>query len=446
MRVQTVISNAVLISAISALVNLAAAGSAAACSCVPPSVESSYLAASDVAFVDVRRTYVSSDSRYYVGYVARIFKGCLQEGQRVILKTPVSSATCGAELRFRRYLINGQRAGEFLGVPVLSITLCSYDRQVSELTERDLGFLNGRMVCCGDCTCADGSEPVQCLVDPCSVAPACDEGACVANYCGGCNAEFYDAFGEAVCEGPTECKSDADCAADAWCREVKSDGTTEPSYACVPFVGEGARCNGFTLPWMYERCEPHLTCDTPDYVADAPGVCRRSCERSEDCPSGSYCASDKLCEEDGACEREVDCSLPGNDYGHIECVGHGVCSLEGACGWVCEAPECVDVAGFDFGPCDAVLGWGVSDGSCRELSGCSAGDFVLFGSGEECKKACDAGSCNDLSGIDFGACKRLLGVGVVAGQCQEIGGCDSAGHTLFDDVGSCERACLNAAP
>ena len=389
MRVQTLILKAALITAISALANLTTAGRAAACSCVLPSVESSYNSASDVAYVDVRRTYVLRDTRYYVGYVARTFKGCLREGQRVILKTPASGATCGAELRLRPYLINGNRAGGFLGTPVLSISLCSYDRQVTELTEQDLSFLNGRTVCCGDaCSCADGTEPVQCFVDPCSVAPACAEGQCMANYCGGCNAEFYDPSGERVCQGPETCTTDQDCDAASWCRQVKTDGTTEPSYECVPFVGQGARCNGFTLPWMYERCEPQLTCDTPDFVADARGVCRSSCESNADCTEGSYCASDKLCDDDGACERELDCNVEGNDYAHIECLGHGVCDLLGACGWECEAPECVDLSGFAFGPCDAVLGWAVLGGSCRELSGCSAGDFKLFASSDECRKAC----------------------------------------------------------
>jgi hypothetical protein len=389
MRLQSLILNAALISAISAFVNVATAGRAAACSCFPPSVESSYHYASDVAYIDVLGTFRSSDTRYYVGYVARTFKGCLYERQRVILKTPVSSATCGAELGFERYLINGQRTGSFLGTPVLSINLCSYDRPVGELSEQDVAFLNGRTVCCGDaCSCADGSQPVHCLVDPCSVAPACAEGECVANYCGGCSAEFYDQRGEPVCEGPVACKADEDCDGDSWCRPVQSDGSTDSTYECVLFVGEGARCNGFTLPWLYERCEPQLTCDTPDNVADAPGVCRASCESDADCREGSYCASDKLCDDDGACEREVDCNLPGNNYAHIECVGHGVCSLEGRCGWQCKAPQCVDLAGYDFGPCKRLLGAGVIDGQCQEIGGCDAMGFDLFQDVESCRKTC----------------------------------------------------------
>jgi eight-cysteine-cluster-containing protein len=87
---------------------------------------------------------------------------------------------------------------------VLSIDSCDYNPAVSALTEHDREFLEQRQVCCGDaCTCADGTAPVNCFADPCSVAPACSEGTCQANYCGGCNAEFYDENGYAVCENPS---------------------------------------------------------------------------------------------------------------------------------------------------------------------------------------------------------------------------------------------------
>lgn len=385
MRMQSLILESAVIATLVALVNIATASRARACSCLAPTVASSYHSASDVAYIDIRRTFVASDTRYYVGYVAQTFKGCLVAAQRVILKTPVSSATCGSELRLlRRYLINGNAAGSVLGTRVLSISLCSYDRQVSELSEQDQAFLNGRSVCCGDkCGCADGSQPVQCLVEPCSMAPYCPDGECVANYCGGCNAEFFDERGELVCEGPSECASDADCASGTWCRQAQSGG-----YECVPFVGEGSRCAGFTLPWLYQRCEPGLTCDTPELIADAPGICRPSCKSSADCKELSYCASDKLCDDDGACEREVDCNLPGNLYAAPKCLGYGVCGQDQHCGWVCGSPQCVNLAGLELGPCDAVLGWGVIDGRCTALSGCSAEPFKLFASSDECRNTC----------------------------------------------------------
>jgi hypothetical protein len=51
---------------------------------------------------------------------------------------------------------------------------------------------------------------------------------------------------------------------------------------------------------------------------------------------------------------------------------------------------CTDLLGYDFGPCDAVLGWGVIEGVCVEVSGCEADPFTLFTSSEECTTACRA--------------------------------------------------------
>ena len=41
--------------------------------------------------------------------------------------------------------------------------------------------------------CPDGSQPVNCLVNPCEYAscPAIKNAKCVADYCGGCNARWY---------------------------------------------------------------------------------------------------------------------------------------------------------------------------------------------------------------------------------------------------------------
>lgn len=366
----------------------ASSRAAEACSCLVPTVENSYNSSSDVVTAAVSFGFTIGGTQYYLARVQRTFKGCLAAGDWVVLRTPASSATCGVELTARRYLINGQEDGRQFGLPALRIGLCGYNQPVADLTERDLAFLDGRTVCCGDtCGCADGSLPVQCFVDPCQVAPECSLGECVANYCGGCNAEFYDDLGNAVCQpGDSECVNDEDCPSGEWCRQAPPDGTT---YECVPFVGEGAACNGFRPPWSFERCAEGLTCDLPDFIADAPGVCRSACP-AEGCGDGAYCASDGLCDRDGACEREIDCNVSGNEYPHIACVGHGICDESGQCGWECGNPQCVDLGGADFGPCDAVLGWGVENGRCAQLSGCSSGAYSLFETAEACVLACTA--------------------------------------------------------
>jgi eight-cysteine-cluster-containing protein len=191
---------------------------------------------------------------------------------------------------------------------------------VAELTNRDQAFLAGREVCCGgECCCANGEQPVQCFAQPCSVAPACEEAAvCVDNYCGGCNAEFYDAVGNAVCQASSPCNSDTDCAADRWCRQVAAPATGSE---CVPLAGEGESCGGFRPASSFERCAPGLICDTPDFIADAPGICRaEECSSDADCSrtgcSCQLCAAESVittCEfrEEYACYADPDITACG---------------------------------------------------------------------------------------------------------------------------------------
>jgi eight-cysteine-cluster-containing protein len=193
------------------------AGVADACSCVPSSVESSYQLSSDVVTARPLFGFVVASEQRYLAQVTATFKGCTRKGQLVLLTTPSSSATCGASLQLgTEYLINGDRDGSAFGLPKLGFNLCGYNLPADELSAPDREFLDGRTVCCGDeCRCADGSQPVACFANPCDVTPACQEAArCEANYCGGCNAEFYDEGGRAVCEPepePGACSSDSDC-------------------------------------------------------------------------------------------------------------------------------------------------------------------------------------------------------------------------------------------
>ena len=442
---------------------IADAQRARACTCLPPTVESSYQNSTDVVQARVLFGLFVGSQVWYLAEVQRTFKGCLSPNERVLLTTPNSSAACGVTLSAgNSYLLNGDDSGTFFGTARLAITLCDYNPLWNTLSDHDRDFLAGRTVCCGtDCTCADGSDPVACLVDPCQVAPECPDGECVANYCGGCNAEFYDANGYAVCD--SACQQDEDCPEDRWCRASSPASNPEDSVGasagvptagmeCVPFVGEGETCNGFTLPWFYERCEPWLSCDLIDLIPDAPGRCRLPCEDNDDCQKPAYCASDKLCDSDGGCEHDVDCNLPGNDYIHIECVGHGVCdSASQQCGWKCGDPQCVDVTGYDFGPCDAVLGWAVVGEQCAEVSGCDSGPLNLFDSELECNSACIdtcadpecAPTCENLAGHDFGPCEAVLGWAVVGDECRQVSGCSAAPLVLHPSADSCKRRCFD---
>ena len=102
---------------------------------------------------------------------------------------------------------------------------------------------------------------------------------------------------------------------------------------------------------------------------------------------------------------------------------------------------CEDLAGFDFGDCEAILGWGVIDGDCQLIVGCSS-PVPLFATQAECEAACiPQPTCDDLGDIDFGPCDNVLGYGLIDGDCTEISGCESP-VPLFATVEECIAECV----
>ena len=181
-------------------------------------------------------------------------------------------------------------------------------------------------------------------------------------------------------EPTSRCLEDAECGEGQWCRQAESGGRE-----CVPFVGEGASCNGFTLAFLFERCLPGLRCDTPPFTADAPGVCRAECEDSSDCEESDYCATDGTCRADSECDVPVDCQQSGNLFPQILCIGYPTCGdFGGNCGFSCGDPRCIDLRGADFGDCERLLGYGRVGDSCQPISGCSTTQ-TLFESEEDCE-------------------------------------------------------------
>ncbi|MDJ0864833.1 MAG: hypothetical protein QNK03_01910 [Myxococcota bacterium] len=385
------------------------AASADACSCLPPNLPRSYNASTDVLRAQILLSVDLGANRFHIARVQRAYKGCYQRGQLVFLGTPQSSAACGVRFaRGQTVLVTGIHARNM--PRILFIHSCDANVRWESLAPEDVEFLESRFNCCGDrCACVN-DDLVQCFADPCTVASCPDSDTCVSNYCGGCNAEFYDEFSQLVCHAcdddgdcgfgqrcsaggrcrtETACRDDSDCARDAWCSPTV-DGTNE----CRPFQQEGDWCGGFTPVWAQARCAPDLVCtDFPPFIADAPGICRRPCASNDDCEVDEYC-SGAACRDDGTCRNAVDCAVPGNDYPHIACVGHPTCATDGLsgpghCGWECGDPRCIDVARADFGACAAVLGVGVVDGQCVGVSGCSSEPVEIFSSLEECQQRCE---------------------------------------------------------
>lgn len=183
------------------LVSLAVtARPAKACSCIFPTLAGSYASHDAVFSATITAENVVGQTRQYTATVDTGYKGCFQYGEEVTLLTHIHGATCGITLNVGdKYLITGTN----VFFSTYSIGLCGYNRPFATLTPAEIQFLDTRFNC-GDCV---NSNLVSCIVDPCTTA-SCPDGNCVANYCGGCNAEFYDDAGFPVC---TPCTSNADC-------------------------------------------------------------------------------------------------------------------------------------------------------------------------------------------------------------------------------------------
>ena len=273
-----------------------------ACTCLPgPGIEHLYASAEHVVRVNVRREVrrihrrrgvatSGGTTRTYRAKVKESLKGCLPRGRILKIVTAIDSGLCGAVLHPRKEYVVALRAGDR---NVFEVNACDFLREASTLTPHELEFLETRSECCGDdCRCTSNDE-VSCVVDPCQLE-SCGDATCIANYCGGCTAEFFDSSGTPTCtacetdfdcgvgQGCTgglcvaeaACGDDTDCPAQSWCRPTAAGGS-----ACVPFAAEGRSCGGFTPPWAFRRCQPGSECRRAQPVPgtpvtpDSPGIC-----------------------------------------------------------------------------------------------------------------------------------------------------------------------------
>lgn len=176
---------------------------AEACSCMQPSAVRSTSDSDNVFRGRVIKKKTFGTDRYFKFKVKRTYKGCYEAGDIVYLRTAVSSATCGQNLNSGgRYLITGDNSSNPAGDPIVTFNMCGYNVLFNTTTSAERDYLNSRYVDCPGAYqgCADGGPMVSCFIDPCTTGQVCTTGTCTANYCGGCNAEFYDASGNATCD------------------------------------------------------------------------------------------------------------------------------------------------------------------------------------------------------------------------------------------------------
>ncbi len=213
---------------IATLVLILAAGApdsaARACTCLPtPGIEHVYASATHVVRVrirqEVRRVHrrgglptVGNRTRAFRAKVKESFKGCLRRGRILKLVTSSDGGLCGAQLDPRREYVVALGEGDR---NVFAINACDFIRRARSLTAAEWNFLDTRLQCCnGRCRCT-GSDPTSCFADPCQL-DSCGDASCTANFCGGCNAEFFRPDGQPVC---TPCSGPFDCGAGQACSE-----------------------------------------------------------------------------------------------------------------------------------------------------------------------------------------------------------------------------------
>lgn len=149
---------------------------------------------------------------------------------------------------------------------------------------------------------ADSTTPcngVDCLVDPCSVTTcsAYPTATCTPNYCGGCNADFFDTSGAnvtALCDSvattTTACNT-VNCLVDPC---MFATCSAYPAAVCISNYCGGCNAEFFNAgtdvtvlcDTIATTVSPPLSCPPP-----GPGLCVEACSPDTVCPSGQLCCS-----------------------------------------------------------------------------------------------------------------------------------------------------------
>ncbi|XP_064403941.1 kielin/chordin-like protein isoform X2 [Halichondria panicea] len=145
---------------------------------------------------------------------------------------------------------------------------------------------------------------VRCIADPCVVSscPNIPNVKCESNYCGGCNAVFYDAEGNDVTAGCVDGPTCDDGSALALCFTNPCDVSRCPSFpdaVCQANYCGGCNAwyfNGTDRANVTDMCGTNrptplefLQCPIPD--SDVIGTCVQSCRSHDNCTGGSLCCS-----------------------------------------------------------------------------------------------------------------------------------------------------------
>ncbi|XP_078001185.1 uncharacterized protein LOC144453723 isoform X3 [Glandiceps talaboti] len=273
---------------------------------------------------------------------------------------------------------------------------------------------NNRKVNCEEPRpCPDGSTMYNCLVDPCQVTecPANPDARCEANYCGGCNAEFFDEYNMKVsCEEPRRCPDDQPpvfCETNP-CQDIECEAN--PRAQC-----QINNCGNCTAEFFLNNII--VNCEVP--TGPKPGSCPRveeyDCEHDQDeCMNDRDCIEELKCCTNGCvmlCTVPVDVPKCQRNY---ECLNGGTCEY-GSCrcmaryyGDLCENYEDLSCVGSD--------GTIYADGETMmpdECNTCTCSGGALVCTLMICEHRCPDGiPATDANGLDI-----FCGLGPIRQEC-----------------------------
>lgn len=170
-----------------------------ACRCPPLDVVQATRAHEHAFVAWVKSSRTTRTHALFDVVVRRTASSCLPVGQTITVASPLT--TCTASLPLRSAVLVFGDTGWVGGRRVVLTDSCSGNRPAASLTADEIAYLGSRTLTCGGTTtCADGTLPVSCFVDPCATSTCGEPDAvCESSYCGGCVPEWYALDESAVC-------------------------------------------------------------------------------------------------------------------------------------------------------------------------------------------------------------------------------------------------------
>jgi hypothetical protein len=119
---------------------------AEACSCLPPTVQSSYNNADHVFSGRPIRERTTANTRIYTVRITRDGKSCLPQGRLIDVEVPLSSATCGTTFALGTHYLffaNGRPSPTTSPRPVVTTNACAGNRSARSQRTTSTGCARG---------------------------------------------------------------------------------------------------------------------------------------------------------------------------------------------------------------------------------------------------------------------------------------------------------------